>query len=108
MVAVATARDIPLTRLRTISLNSFLVGLLAILLAVIATWLAAHILIRRPVLAMVETARRREAGDTSAHFPKLPSTSDLGLLSAALAGMSDKVDRLLDKRTSCCASCSIA
>ena len=75
---MATSRDFALTRLRTISLNSFLVGVLAILLAVIATWLAAHILIRRPVLAMVDTARRREAGDTCAHFPKLRSTSELG------------------------------
>ncbi len=85
-------------RLRTISLRSLVVGLIAIVLASIITWIAAHILIRRPVLDMVRTAHRREAGDTSAHFPKLNSQSELGLLSTALSGMSDKVDRLLEQK----------
>jgi two-component sensor histidine kinase len=98
VVAVAADRDGALQRLRSISSRSFIVGLLAILLAVIGTFLAAHILIRRPVLAMVDTARRREAGDSTAHFPTLRSTSELGLLSTALAGMSDKVDRLLEQK----------
>ena len=49
-------------------------------------------------MAMVDTAHRREAGDTSAHFPKLRSGSELGVLSTALAGMSDKVDRLLEQK----------
>jgi two-component sensor histidine kinase len=64
----------------------------------IATWVAAHVLIRRPVLAMVKTARRREEGDTAAHFPKLNTDSELGTLSTALAGMSEKVDRLLEQK----------
>lgn len=98
VVAVGTDRDLALARLRAISWQSFIMGMLAILLAVIATWLAAHRLIRRPVLDMVETARRREAGDSSAHFPKLRSGSELGTLSTALAGMSDKVDRLLEQK----------
>jgi two-component sensor histidine kinase len=98
VVAVSIDRDVALARLRSISWNSFIVGLIAIILAVIATWLAAHVLIRRPVLAMVETAHRREAGDTSAHFPKLNSASELGVLSTALAAMSEKVDRLLEQK----------
>jgi two-component sensor histidine kinase len=49
-------------------------------------------------MAMVDTARRRESGDTSAHFPKLRSSSELGVLSTALADMSDKVDRLLEQK----------
>lgn len=98
VVTVAADRDVALARLRAISWNSFIVGLVAIILAMIATWLVAHVLIRRPVLAMVHTARRREAGDTSAHFPKLRSHSELGLLSTALAGMSDKVDHLLEQK----------
>jgi two-component sensor histidine kinase len=84
--------------LREISRQSFVVGLIAILLAVIATWLAAHVLIRHPVLDMVRTAQRREGGDTSAHFPRLDSSSELGVLSTALSGMSDKVDRLLEQK----------
>jgi len=98
VVAVSIDSDLALARLRSISWHSFIVGLLAIVLAMIATWLAAHVLIRRPVLAMVDTAHRRESGDTSAHFPKLPSTSELGVLSTALAGMSEKVDRLLEQK----------
>jgi two-component sensor histidine kinase len=98
VVAVSTASSTTLARLQSISWRSFIVGLIAIALAVIATWFAAHILIRRPLLDIVETARRREAGDTSAHFPKLSSTSELGVLSTALAEMSDKVDRLLEEK----------
>jgi two-component sensor histidine kinase len=98
VVAVSLDRDVALGRLRSISWNSFIVGLIAILLAVIATWLAAHVLIRRPVLAMVDTAHRRESGDSSAHFPKLDSASELGVLSTALASMSEKVDRLLEQK----------
>jgi two-component sensor histidine kinase len=98
VVAVSIDSDLALARLRSISWHSFIVGLLAIVLAMIATWLAAHVLIRRPVLAMVDTAHRRESGDTSAHFPKLSSTSELGVLSTALAGMSEKVDRLLEQK----------
>jgi two-component sensor histidine kinase len=47
----------------------------------------------------VKTAHRRETGDTSAHFSKLHSaSSELGILSTALAGMSDKVDELLAQK----------
>jgi two-component sensor histidine kinase len=98
VVTVGINRDFALKRLRAISLRSLAVGLIAIVLACIITWIAAHILIRRPVLDMVRTAHRREAGDTSAHFPRLYSKSELGLLSTALSGMSDKVDRLLEQK----------
>ena len=97
-IAVSIDRDVALSRQQSISRNSFVVGIMAIVLAMVATWLAAHMLIRRPVLDMVATARRRESGDTSAHFPKLRSNSELGLLSTALAGMSDKVDTLLEQK----------
>jgi two-component sensor histidine kinase len=98
LVTVSIDRDVALARLQSISSQSIVVGLFAIILAMIATWLAAHILIRRPVLDMVDTAHRREGGDTAAHFPKLRSTSELGLLSTALGNMSDKVDRLLEQK----------
>jgi len=89
---------VALARLQSISWRAFIVGLIAIILAMIATWIAAHILIRRPVMAMLDTAHRREAGDTAAHFPKLRSASELGLLSTALDSMSEKVDRLLEQK----------
>jgi two-component sensor histidine kinase len=98
LVAVSIDRSVALARLQSISSQSIVVGLIAIILAMIATWVAAHILIRRPVLDMVETAHRREGGDASAHFPKLRSTSELGVLSTALGSMSDKVDRLLEQK----------
>jgi two-component sensor histidine kinase len=98
VVAVSVDRDVALARLQSISWRAFIVGLVAIVLAMIATWIAAHLLIRRPVMAMVDTAHRREAGDTSAHFPKLRSASELGVLSTALAAMSEKVDLLLEQK----------
>jgi two-component sensor histidine kinase len=98
LVAVSIDRDVAFARLQSISSQSIVVGLIAIFLAMIATWVAAHILIRRPVLDMVDTAHRREGGDTSAHFPKLRSSSELGVLSTALGNMSDKVDRLLEQK----------
>ncbi len=98
VVAVSVDRDVALARLQSISWRAFIVGLIAIILAMIATWIAAHILIRRPVMAMLDTAHRREAGDTAAHFPKLRSASELGLLSTALDSMSEKVDRLLEQK----------
>jgi two-component sensor histidine kinase len=98
VVAVSVDSRVGLARLQSISLRSFIVGLVAILLAMIATWVAAHVLIRRPVLTMLETARRREEGDTSAQFPKLHTASELGTLSTALASMSEKVDQLLQQK----------
>jgi two-component sensor histidine kinase len=98
VVAVSIDRDLALARLHTISLRSLIIGAAAIIFAMIIIWFAAHFLIRRPVMRMVETAHRREAGDTSAHFPKLRSQTELGTLSTALAGMSEKVDQLLEQK----------
>jgi two-component sensor histidine kinase len=98
VVAVSVDRDLALARLQTISKRSLVLGIMATILATLITWLVAHSLISRPVLRMVRTARRREGGDTSAHFPKLRSHTELGELSTALAGMSDKVDRLLEQK----------
>jgi two-component sensor histidine kinase len=98
LVTVAIDRDVALANVRTTAWRSLVFGLIALVLAVGGIWLASHILIRRPVLAMVETARRREAGDLRARFPSLRSSSELGELSTALAGMSEKVDRLLEQQ----------
>ncbi len=98
-VAVGIDRDLALTEVQNTAWRSVVFGLIAIVLAVGGIWLASHVLIRRPVLAMVETARRREAGDVNAQFPSLSSSSELGQLSTALAGMSEKVDRLLEQKS---------
>jgi two-component sensor histidine kinase len=97
-VAVGIDRDVALAAVRTTAWRSIIFGLIAIGVAFIGIWVAAHVLLRRPVLAMVETARRREAGDIGARFPLLPSSSELGQLSTALASMSEKVDRLLEQK----------
>lgn len=98
VVAVGIDSDFALAQVRDTFWASAIIGLLAIVLAVLGVWLGTEMLIRRPVLKMVNTARKREAGDISAHFPKLPASSELGELSAALAAMSDKVDRLLEQK----------
>jgi two-component sensor histidine kinase len=98
VVSVGVDSDFAMAQFGDTLRNSAIIGGLAILLAVLGVWLGTDVLIRRPVLRMVNTARKRETGDISAHFPKLPSTSELGELSAALAAMSDKVDRLLEQK----------
>jgi two-component sensor histidine kinase len=98
IIAVGVDREFALVQVQTTIWRSLGVGLMAIVLAVVGVWLATHVLIRRPVLKMVDTARRREAGDTSARFPQLPASSELGELSTALGGMSEKVDRLLEQK----------
>jgi two-component sensor histidine kinase len=97
-VAVGIDRENALALVKETAWRSAIFGFIAVILAILGVWWAAHKLIRRPVLAMVKTARRREAGDVSAEFPRLPSSSELGELSTALAGMSEKVDRLLEQK----------
>ena len=98
VVAVSIDRELALAQINAMFWRSAVIGLMAIVLAILGVWLATHILIRRPVLKMVDTARQREAGDISARFPSLPASSELGVLSTALAGMSDKVDRLIEQK----------
>ena len=97
-VAGGVDRDLALAAVRATAWRSVILGLIALVLAIVGIWWASDILIRQPVRAIVETARRREAGDINARFPKLPASSELGQLSTALAGMSEKVDRLLEQK----------
>jgi two-component sensor histidine kinase len=98
-VTVGVDRDVALAEVRNSLWRSVVFGLMAILLAIVGLWLASDRLLRRPVLAMLDTARRREAGDIGARFPVLPKSSELGQLSSALAGMSEKVDHLLEQQS---------
>jgi two-component sensor histidine kinase len=97
-VAVGVDLDIALAPLWDTAWRSTILALIAILLALLGTTLAGMWLVQRPVLEMVETARRREAGDTQAQFPKLSRRSELGELSAALSSMSEKVNGLLEQK----------
>jgi two-component sensor histidine kinase len=73
-------------------------ALTAILLAIALVWISTHVLITRPMRALVAVARRREAGDTTAKFPDLKPTTEFGQLSAALSHMSTRVDDLLAQK----------
>jgi two-component sensor histidine kinase len=97
-VAVSIDLDVALAQLWDTAWRSTILALMAILIALLGTTLAAAYLFQRPVLAMVDTARRREAGDNTAQFPRLSRGSELGILSHALADMSAKVDGLLEQK----------
>jgi two-component sensor histidine kinase len=81
-----------------IAWRSMILALIAVLVALLGATLAGMWLLQKPILALVDTARRREAGDTSAQFPKLGRGSELGRLSRALSDMSSKVDGLLEQK----------
>lgn len=97
-VAVSIDLDLALASLWDIAWRSMILALIAILLALLGATVAGAWLLRRPILALVNTARRREAGDTTAHFPRLRSSSELAQLSNALSSMSARVDGLLEQK----------
>jgi two-component sensor histidine kinase len=97
-VAVSSGLDVALAQLWDIAWRSMILALIAILLALLGASIAGIWLLERPILALVDVARRREAGDTKATFPRLGRGSELGQLSAALTAMSEKVDGLLEQK----------
>ncbi len=96
--AVTLDRDSALAETSIINVRGIEFDSLAIILAVIGVWLAAYIMIDRPVHAIIKSARRREAGDSSAQFPKFRFSDEFGQLSAALTRMSDRIDELLKQK----------
>ena len=70
----------------------------AIVIAVIGVWVAVYLMIDRPIRAIIRSARKREAGDIAAPFPKLRFSTEFGQLSAALSRMSDRIDQLLKQK----------
>jgi two-component sensor histidine kinase len=97
-VAVSVDLDLALAKLWDIAWRSMILALIAVLVALLGATLAGMWLLQRPILALVDTARRREAGDSSAQFPNLGRGTELGRLSAALSAMSAKVDGLLEQK----------
>jgi two-component sensor histidine kinase len=97
-VAVAIERDVALAQAWVINARSLTFALVTMLLAIAAVWIATHILINRPIRALVRTARLRESGDM-APFPALTLSTEFGQLSAALSRMSDKIHELVDQKT---------
>jgi two-component sensor histidine kinase len=97
-VMVAVDRNNAMSESWRYAARNLAAALVTILLAIAGAWLATHVLITRPVRALVNVARRREAGDTTAYFPDLQPTSEFGQLSAALSNMSVRVDDLLAQK----------
>jgi two-component sensor histidine kinase len=95
---IAVDRNVAMTAAWNIAAVSLFAGMIAVVLGIGGTWLVAHYYIVRPLRRLVSTARRREHGDTQAHFPQLATDSEFGVLSAALSRMSDKVDELLAQK----------
>jgi two-component sensor histidine kinase len=96
-VGVAIAQDAALADARRVNEQSLAFALVTMLLAVAGAWVVTHVLINLPIRAIVETARRREAGDI-APFPPFTSSAEFGQLSAALSRMSDKIHDLLEQK----------
>jgi len=96
--AVALDRDSALAETSIINVRGIAFDFIFIILAVIGVWLAAYLMIDRPVRAIIKSARKWESGDTSLAFPKFRYSDEFGQLSAALTRMSGRIDELLKQK----------
>ena len=96
-VTVAIDREVALAEAKYVNARSLAFALITMLLAIGSAWIATYFLINRPIRAIVDTARRREAGDTAAPFPDF--SSEFGRLSSAVSRMSDKIHDLVDQKS---------
>jgi len=80
-------------------LRKFVVGLAAVVLALVgASWVGTA-LFKRPILALAEAAERRRAGDMEALFPPTRSSTELGQLADALNQMSQSINALVEQKS---------
>jgi two-component sensor histidine kinase len=96
--AVVIDRDSALADTSLINMRGIAFDFGALIVAVIGVWLAAYLMIDRPIRAIIRSAGKREAGDTAAQFPKFRFSDEFGQLSAALSRMSDRIDELLKQK----------
>jgi two-component sensor histidine kinase len=97
-VMVAVDRNQAMAGAWRFAARNLAAALIAILLAIGLAWITTHLLITRPVQALVDVARRRERGDATAQFPALDPTTEFGQLSLSLSHMSARVDDLLAQK----------
>jgi two-component sensor histidine kinase len=97
LTAVAIDRDSVLTG-SIINVQGIAFNLIALILAVIGVWLAAYLMIDRPIRALIKSAGKRQAGDISTPFPKLRLSTEFRQLSAALSRMSNRINELLKQK----------
>jgi two-component sensor histidine kinase len=96
--AVALDRDSALAETSIVNVRGIAFDFIFIILAVIIVWLAAYLMIDRPIRAIIRSARKWESGDTSLAFPKFRYSDEFGQLSAALTRMSGRIDELLKQK----------
>ena len=96
--AVALDRDSALAETSIVNVRGIAFDFIFIVLAVIVVWLAAYLMIDRPIRAIIRSARKWESGDTSLAFPKFRYSDEFGQLSAALTRMSGRIDELLKQK----------
>jgi two-component sensor histidine kinase len=98
-VLVAFERADALKEARDIAAPGLILGIMTALIAIGGVWIATHILIVRPIGALMDAARRREAGDRNIQFPLFDSDTELAHLSAVLRRMAAKLDQMIDQKT---------
>ena len=98
LAAVALDRDSAMAETSIVNVRSIAFDFAFIILAVIVVWLAAYLMIDRPVRAIIKSARKWESGDPSTAFPKFRYSDEFGQLSAALTRMSGRIDELLKQK----------
>lgn len=96
--AVALDRDSILAETSIVNVRGIEFGFIFIILAVVGVWLAAYLMIDRPVRAIIRSAHKWESDDAKAAFPKFRFSDEFGQLSAALTRMSGRIDELLKQK----------
>ena len=96
--AVALDRDSALAETSVVNVRGIALDFIFIILAVILVWLAAYLMIDRPIRAIIKSSRKWESGDTSAAFPKFKYSDEFGQLSAALTRMSGTIAELFKQK----------
>lgn len=96
--AVALDRDSALADASIVNVRGIAFDFGLIIIAVIGVWLAAYLMIDRPVRAIIRSAHKWESGDKKAAFPKFRFSDEFGQLSAALTRMSVRIDELLKQK----------
>ncbi len=95
---VALDRNSALAETSIVNVRGIAFDFIFIIIAVIGVWLAAYLMIDRPIRAIIRSARKWESGDISAAFPKFRYSDEFGQLSAALTRMSARIDELLKQK----------
>jgi two-component sensor histidine kinase len=96
--AVALDRDSALADTSVVNVRGIVLDFFFIILAVIVVWLAAYLMIDRPIRAIIKSSRKWESGDTTAVFPKFRYSDEFGQLSTALTRMSGTILELFKQK----------